>query len=292
MKSKKRVLITGINSYIGNSFRDWIITREEDLEITAISVRNDDWREMDFSKFDSILHVAGIAHVSADPELESLYYKINRDLAIDIAEKAKSEGADHFVFMSSIIIYGRDSRVGETKVISFETNPSPVDFYGKSKLEADLAIGRLEDSKFKISIVRTPMVYGPKCKGNFPRLIKIAKKSFLFPSINNERSMIYIDNLTEFLRIVIKEGHNGIFYPQNEEYVSTKEIIKIMAESMSKPLHFTGIFNPILKLVSRKVNIINKIWGGKVYSKDTLPNFEYQVVDFKSSIIKSMSLGG
>ncbi|SCM98750.1 UDP-glucose 4-epimerase, NAD-dependent (Conversion of UDP-galactose to UDP-glucose, Leloir galactose synthesis) [Bacillus mycoides] len=286
--SKQKILITGKESYIGTNFEKWVNNWPNQYVVEKISVRNDDWKQKDFSQYDVVLHVAGIAHVSADPKMEELYYKINRDLAISIAEKAKSENVKQFIFMSSMIIYGADGKLGEAKMISEETEPNPIDFYGRSKLEADLAIQKMNSNKFKTVLVRTPMVYGPNCRGNFPRLKTLAQKSPIFPDISNERSMIFIDNLCEFLRGVIDKELNGVFFPQNKEYVSTKDIINLMAINMEKKVYFIKTFNPVVKIMSKKINVVNKVLGNKAYDKKLIPDFDYCVVDFETSIKISM----
>lgn len=288
----KRILITGKNSYIGNSFKKWVSQWPEQFETHLISVRGDEWKKLDFSNFDVVLHCAGIAHVSANPQMEQEYYKVNRDLAIEIAEKAKKEKVKQFIFMSSIIIYGADGKIGEKKVITADTKPEPVDFYGKSKLEADIAIQKLNSEDFKTVIVRTPMVYGPNCKGNFPKLIKLAKVTPVFPNIDNERSMIFIDNLCEFLKQVIVQERSGVFYPQNKEYISTKDIIKIVANAKGRRVIFTKLFNPLIRLASKRINILNKALGNKVYDKNLSSVDEYNVVEFEESINKSIAMDG
>ncbi|HDX9587168.1 TPA: NAD-dependent epimerase/dehydratase family protein [Bacillus pseudomycoides] len=286
--SKKRILITGQGSYIGTNFDKWVSKWSDQYNVEKISVKTDEWKQRDFSKYDVVLHVAGIAHVSADPKMEELYYKVNRDLAIEVAEKAKEEKVKQFVFMSSMIIYGADGKLGENKVIDAETEPNPIDFYGRSKLEADLAIQKLNSEEFKTLIVRTPMVYGPNCKGNFPRLKMIARKCPVFPDISNERSMIFIENLCEFLRIVIDKELSGIFFPQNKEYVSTKDIIDLMAKNMGKKVYFVKLFNPVIRMMSKKIHIVNKVLGNKAYDKRVTPDFDYCVTDFETSIKISM----
>ncbi|ABY46214.1 NAD-dependent epimerase/dehydratase family protein [Bacillus mycoides] len=286
--SKQKILITGKESYIGTNFEKWVNNWPNQYVVEKISVRNDDWKMEDFSKYDVVLHVAGIAHVSANPKMEDMYYKINRDLAINIAEKAEKENVKQFIFMSSMIIYGADGKLGEPKIITAETEPSPIDFYGRSKLEADLAIQKMNSDKFKTVMVRTPMVYGPNCRGNFPRLKTLAQKSPVFPDISNERSMIFIDNLCEFLRCVIDKELSGIFFPQNKEYVSTKDIINLMAINMEKKVYFIKTFNPVVKIMSKKINVVNKVLGNKAYDKKLTPDFDYCVVDFEASIKISM----
>ena len=220
--------------------------------------------------------------------MEELYYKVNRDLPIEVAKKAKKENVKQFIFMSSMIIYGADGKITESKVIDENTEKKPIDFYGKSKLEADEAIQKLSDDKFSTVIIRTPMVYGPRCKGNFPKLKKIAEISPIFPNINNERSMIYIDNLCEFLKQIIDREEKGIFYPQNNEYISTKDIVTTMAKCMNKKIFCIKIFNPLLKMLSKKINYINKIFGNKVYDKKISGDFSYCKVDFEESIRRSI----
>ena len=283
----KRILIFGEGSYIGTKFQEYLKNNEE-YQIDVIDSMNEKWRRANFSKYDVVYHVAGIAHVSADPKMEELYYKVNRDLPIEVAKKAKNEKVKQFIFMSSMIIYGADGKIGVKKVIDDKTEKEPIDFYGKSKSEADEAIQKLEDENFKTIIIRTPMVYGPGCKGNFPKLKKIAKISPIFPDIENERSMIYIDNLCEFLKQVIDKEETGIFYPQNKEYATTKNIIKTMANVMEKKVFYIRIFNPLLRLLSKKINYINKIFGNKVYDKKLSGDFSYCVVNFEESIRRSI----
>ncbi|NLK95370.1 MAG: NAD-dependent epimerase/dehydratase family protein, partial [Clostridiales bacterium] len=130
----KNILITGANSYIGTSFENWLKKWPEEYAIDTVDTKNDIWRSKDFSSYDVVFHVAGIAHVSTDPKMEDLYYKINRDLTIEIAKKAKSEGVKQFIFMSSIIVYGDSSHINKKRVIDKNTIPVPSNFYGKSKL--------------------------------------------------------------------------------------------------------------------------------------------------------------
>ena len=285
----KNILVFGKDSYIGTNFEKWLNkSKEGNYNISSISSKDDEWRKEDFSKYDVIFCLAGIAHVSANKKLEDLYYKVNRDLPIEVATKAKAEGVKQFIFMSSMIIYGADGKIGQFKIIKEDTSKVPIDFYGRSKLEADEAIQKLSDEKFKTIIIRAPMVYGPNCKGNFLKLKKIAKILPIFPDIENNRSMIYIDNLVECIKQNIDNENSGVIYPQNREYVSTKSIIEAMAKAMNKKMHFVKIFNPILKLLSKKINYINKIFGNKVYDKSLSGDFSYCVVDFETSIIECM----
>lgn len=261
----KKILITGKNSYVGNSFAEWVKKYPDQYSIDKVSLRDDSWRSMDFSVYDVILHVAGIAHVSTDPKMEELYYKVNRDLTVEVAKKAKKQGVSQLVFMSSIIVYGEAS--SDKKVIDRNTVPNPDNFYGKSKLEAEKEIQSLDDSNFKIVIIRPPMIYGKNSKGNYPKLAKAAQKLPIFPDIDNERSMLHIDNLSKFIRLMIDNEEKGLFFPQNKEYVNTSEIVRLIAEVHGKKVKLVKWFNPVINLLRDKVSLINKVFGNLVYEQ-------------------------
>lgn len=278
-----KVLILGHNSYICNRFSEY--AKKYNFEINSISVRDNSWKSSDFSPYDSVLCPIGIAHVSADPSMEQKYYEINRDLPVEIAKKAKSDGCKQFIFFSSMIVYGKDLPLGNKFLIDSNTKMIPENFYGRSKLEAEKLLSAIEDKTFNVAKVRIPMVYGPDCKGNFPKLLKIAKKMPFCPDINNQRSMIYIDNLCEFFCKLILSRNGGVYHPQNSEYVSTKEIIQKAAKYFNHSIHFIKIFNPFIRLASKKIGIINRIFGTKVYDKSLSPDIEnYNVVNFEDSI--------
>lgn len=286
----KKVLVTGENGYIGKKFKEWIQSSNNEIELKYMSVRGENWREIDFSGYDAILHLAGIAHVSRNLKLKELYYQINRDLTIDLAEKAKRENVKQFIFMSSIIVYGLDNKIGDYREINENTIPLPADFYGDSKLQADIKIQSMNSTGFKTTVIRTPVVYGPGCKGNFKKLVKLAKITPVFFDLDNKRSMIYIDNLNCLIEQIILNEKVGVFYPQNTDYVSTKEIIEIVANHSGHKVYFSSSLNYLLKLASKKINIINKIFGNKMYKKDlsNSDDYDYRVCDFETSIKNSI----
>lgn len=279
----KKILITGENSYIGTSFKKWIESYPEAYQVESISVRLDNWKEKDFSKYDVVFHVAGIAHVSRNPKMAEKYYQINRDLTIQIAEKSKKEGVSQFIFMSSIIVYGESTDTKQT--ITKETIPTPSNFYGDSKLQAEEGISILESSTFKVVVIRPPMIYGENSKGNYPKLAKLAKIIPLFPDIKNERSMLHIDNLCEFIKIMIDYEESGLFFPQNKEYVNTSELVQEIGRVYGNKILLVKYFNPII-LFFFKVSIINKVFGNLIYDEEMsrYGSNLYQVRTLKESI--------
>ncbi|TKD70730.1 NAD-dependent epimerase/dehydratase family protein [Pseudalkalibacillus hwajinpoensis] len=279
----KTILITGVNSYIGTSLESWLENYPDQYSVDCISLRTDDWKKSDFSKYDVIFHVAGIAHVSSDPKMEELYYKVNRDLTIAVAEKSKAEGVKQFIFMSSIIVYG-DGSISK-KVIDKNTKPIPSNFYGNSKLLAEEGIKKLDNYGFKVVILRPPMIFGKGAKGNYLKLAKVAKIFPVFPDINNQRSMIHVDNLCEFVRLMIDNGESGLFFPQNKEYVKTSEMVRLIAKSHNRNIVLTKFFNPVVKIGLRKSSVINKVFGNLIYdNKLSLYKENYIIRDLEDSI--------
>lgn len=284
-KLPKKILITGKGSYIGTSFERWLAQWPEDYTVDTLDMIGDSWRNTSFKGYDVVFHVAGIAHVSTNPKLESLYYRVNRDLAIETAKKAKAEGVKQFIFMSSIIVYGDSGSINQKRVITRETAPTPANFYGDSKLQAEQGIVPLQNDNFKIVILRPPMIYGKGSKGNYPKLAKAAQILPFFPDINNQRSMLHIDNLCEFVRLMINNEEHGVFFPQNAEYVKTSEMVRLIAEVHGKQIRLTRVFNLALKLMGCSIGFVNKVFGNLVYDQSISKYKEnYQINDLKQSI--------
>lgn len=278
----KKILIIGKNSFIGQSFIKHAQTRNYDFDIEKVTSRSDEWKSMDFGQYDTIYHVAGIAHNSSDPKLKDLYYTVNRDLTIEVAKKAKADGAKQFVFMSSMIVFGT-----KKSKITKKTNPNPDNFYGDSKLQAENGILPLQSDDFNVAIIRPPMVYGKGSKGNYPKLAKLAKKTPIFPDYENKRSMIHIDNLMECISKVIELNLSGYFHPQNEEYVNTSNLVREIAKVHNHKIVTTRLFNPFIGLL-KNTNVVNKVFGDLYYEKDlSNVNFNYKVMSFEESILRT-----
>ena len=264
----KKILITGANSYIGMSFEKYMAQWPEAYRVDTVDMIDGTWREKDFSGYDCVYHVGGIAHSDngkISPEKAKLYYAVNTDLAIETAKKAKAEGVKQFIFMSSAIVYGESAPIGKSKVITRDTPVSPANSYGDSKVQAEKGILPLNDDGFKVVILRPPMIYGPGSKGNYPVLSKLARKLPVFPKVDNQRSMLYIDNLLEFVRLMVENEEQGIFWPQNGEYSNTTELVQMIAKTHGKKILIVPGFTWALKLASRVTGLVNKAFGSSVY---------------------------
>ena len=285
----KRVLITGANSYVGTNIENWLKKTPEEFVVDTVSTFNDEWKKADFTRYDVVFHVAGIAHVDAKKKMEPLYRKVNTGLTLEIAEWAKKHGIKQFIFMSSSIVY-KESKSLKPTIINKDTVPTPNGFYGDSKLQADLGLQKMESDSFKVCIIRPPMIYGPNCKGNFMRLAKLGTVTPFFPNFKNGRSMLYIDNLAEFVKQAILHELSGIYHPQNKEYACSVDVIKSFAKLNNHKLHVWRWLNIFVYLGSPFIVSINKVFADyKIDMSLSVFGFEYQLISQEDSF-KNISL--
>lgn len=284
----KRILITGINSYLGGRFRQYM-EQFPDYATVSISMRNGSWRGEDFTGFDVVYHVAGLAHSDngrISPEKAQKYYEINTDLTKELAKKAKREGVKQFIFMSSAIVYGDSAPIGRRRRIDRSTVCTPANCYGDSKLQAELGLRRLEDKNFRVVILRPPMIYGPGCKGNYPVLSLFAQRLPVFPYVDNERSMLFVDNLMAFVKLMIDNEESGTFFPQNAEYSNTSELVRMIAEAHGKKLILVRGFTWALKFLGFFTALVDKAFGSLSYDMpmSEYPGGEYRLYSLEESI--------
>lgn len=284
----KRILITGAGSYIGISVENYLNRWPDRYRVDTVDMIGDGWREMSFSGYDAVFHVAGIVHqeqAKNDPAQEELYDRVNHRLAVETAQKAKAEGVKQFLFMSSASVYGLTAPVGKVVMITKETPLTPTDNYGISKAKAEESLKALSGDCFRLAILRPPMIYGKGCRGNYQTMAKLARKLPVFPYVSNQRSMLYIDNLAEFVRLLIDDAAEGIFCPQNSEYVNTSEMVNLIAHANGKGILLIRGFTWALKLLGSVTGIVDKAFGSLCYDFEisSYPT-NYCVKDFQESI--------
>ena len=265
----KRILITGAGSYIGTCVERYLNKWPEQYRVETLDMQDENWRSADFSGYDSIFHVAGIAHIRETEENAHLYYQVNRDLAIETARKAREAGVSQFVLLSSMSVYGIDQ--GPVDPL---TAPAPKSHYGRSKFQAEEGITPLRGENFAVAVLRPPMVYGENCKGNSRQLEKIAKIAPFFPDYENIRSMVSMDNLAAFVKEVLDTRADGLFCPQDPEYVCTCRMIRSIAAEKGKKLRLIKALNPAVRLAKRFTGAGRKAFSDLYYTKNTLEGNE------------------
>ena len=264
----KKILITGANSYIGTSFENHLKQWPGDYAVDTLDMIGDAWRETSFRGYDAVFHAAGLVHIAKsknDPAQAAFYEKINTHLAVETAQKAKAEGVKQFIFMSSASVYGLTAPMGKVVMITKDTPLTPADNYGISKAKAEEGLAALAGEGFKLAVLRPPMIYGKGCKGNYRTMAKLAKKLPVFPWVENQRSMLYIDNLSEFVRLIVEDEAEGVFCPQNEEYVNTSDMVSLIAHANGKDILLVKGFGWALKLLRPVTGMVDKAFGSLCY---------------------------
>lgn len=236
MDNKKlKVVVTGAGGFIGERFMEM---NREGFNLTAVSLRSTPVEGIDLSGVDSIVHLAGKAH-EMQPIDDQVYYDVNYGLTKKLAEEARRQGVPHFIYISSVKVYG-----DETPGPHNEHSPcGPTDAYGKSKLQAEEMLLHMSGVRFKVAVVRPPLVYGPRVKGNMIRLLQLADKNYPLPfgNIQNRRSMVYVDNLVALINTILLQQATGIYIAGDEQPVSTEFLVRTVRKSLHKPENMIGL---------------------------------------------------
>lgn len=270
--SMKRILLTGTTGYINS--RLGLFLQEKLYEVESISLRDPSWKTNKFSDIDVIVHLAAMVHLKENPGMEEEYYRVNRDLAFEVAQKAKREGVKHFIFISTMAVYGLEAQIGEEVVITKNSPLNPITYYGKSKAEAETLLGKIETGAFTLTILRPPMIYGPDCPGNFAQLVWFAQHIPIFPMIHNKRSMLSIDRFCSIVEACIRNRISGILLPQDIDYINTSLLVKQIAENQGRRIHLSLLLGRILKVLGKNSTIVNKAFGSLVYEQEKDDTFD------------------
>lgn len=282
----KNILITGENSYIGKALETWLMREPGDYKVSCVKVKEEAWKTICFHDFDVVVHTAAAVHIKESKKNQLYFYEINRDLTAALAEEAKARGVEHFIFLSSMAVYGMNKGF-----ITRETLPLPNTDYGASKLEGENFLRRLQSEDFQVSIVRSPLVYGEGCKGKYRKLSRLVKILPIFPKMDNLRSMIHIDNLTEFIKQIIdnqnaderdkKAGESEIYFPQNREYVNISKLVHGIAKTNGREIKMPQVFNGIIRKI--KLPVIERLFFDLQYDMEMSDyKFDYRIVDYET----------
>lgn len=279
----KKILIYGKGSYIGEHYKDGLLVAGYSVDmIDSMELKPG---EFNVSGYDVVINVVGIAHIKITPDMRDLFFKINTDYAVDLCKLSKEQGVKQYIYMSSMNVYGDTD-----ECISSREQEGPKNFYGESKLIADQRIHEMADDNFKVASVRPPVVYGKGCKGNFNPLIKLAKVAFVFPKYNNVRSVIHIDNLTNFICQLVKNCDGGYFHPQNDRHTSTTELIVSIRKAMGKKTLLIPGFGWFIKLMKSFIHMADRAFSDDYYAHE-LSNYRgenYCTVDLMESIRRTV----
>jgi len=238
-----RILITGAGSFVGANFRKY--SKFENID--EVSLLDFDPVDIHFENYDVVLHLAAIVHQSHKIEEEE-YFKVNRDLCLEVASQAKKSGISQFVFLSTLKVYG--GFVNSTELRNEDSECFPEDAYGKSKYAAEQELRKLEDDNFTVSIIRTPLVYGEGVKANMIYLVKLVERFPLLPfgKIDNRRNFTFAENLVGFIDRIIEKNASGVFITMDNSAHSTTELVTFISKALGKNMILFKLPGLFLKL--------------------------------------------
>ena len=256
----KTVLITGASGFVGKRY---VTFNSNKYNIKTVSLQRIEPESVDFYGVETIVHLAGKAHQMEQIDAD-IYFEVNHRLTKRFAEAALKAGIPHFIFISTVKVYGDEPESGYLDLSSPTITNDP---YGESKLKGEQALLKMESKDFTISIIRPPLVYGPGVKGNLIRLLELTQKNIPLPfkGINNKRSMVFLDNLIALINKVTDTKTSGIFIPGDKAPFSTSDLLAMMYKGMNrKPLWFKMPKLGIMLLDKLKPKLVKRLFGSFV----------------------------
>lgn len=263
------VLVTGASGFVGGALIQCLVDRDQErvvattrhfvetlpdlvrqVQVSDLS-QSTDWQEA-LRGVDVVVHCAARVHVmnerSSDPLAE--FRRINVEGTMRLAQQAAAVGVRRFIFVSSIKVNGEATVLGHP----FTANdvPMPQDPYGVSKMEAEQGLRELSvQTGMEVVIIRPPLVYGPGAKANFASMVQWLKRGIPLPLgaiTSNSRSLVYLGNLVDLLRVCIDhpKAANQTFLVSDAEDVSTTEMLIRAGRAMGKKVRLLPI--PVLLL--------------------------------------------
>jgi nucleoside-diphosphate-sugar epimerase len=224
-----RIIVSGPNGFIGQRLLENSVSN---YNIIPISLRNTPINKIEFYNTHSIIHLAGLAHQMQKTNAKR-YFDANYELTKELALAAKLAGVPHFVFISTIKVYGETSK----STLDEQSFCNPInDPYGQSKLEAEKFLQSIEDENFQVAIVRPPLVYGPGVKGNLARLMKLVDSWYPLPfgGIETRRSMVFVDNLIELINCIVENKASGVYLAGDKEPMTTSFLIREIRKNLGR----------------------------------------------------------
>lgn len=288
-----RVLITGSGSYVGQNIKKWL--EKDGHYIEELEVRSNKYKEFDYSGFDSIIHVAAIVHRAKDIISWETYQEVNALLPYEIASLAKKARVKQFIFLSTMAVYGQVKKLPSGNIVNENTSLDPQSYYGKSKLMAEKLLAELSENEFRIAIVRPPNIYGKDCPGNyiksFERIVKVLPVApYAFEEC--KQSFLYVDNLSELIRLIVIYCEKGLYFPQDNDQISTVELMRQIAEVNRINIKFSKLLGFWVKNLG-KIRIVKKVYGGLTYNPSLSNHFNgsYRRFPFEKAIKLTLEEG-
>jgi nucleoside-diphosphate-sugar epimerase len=252
-----RILITGSQSFVGSNY----IRHSKFRSIDEVSLFENTPDKIDFKSYDVVIHLVAIVHQTRQIN-DAEYFRVNRDLCIQVALEAKKAGVKQFVFLSTVKVYGGFNSNSEHWNESSACFPE--DAYGKSKYEAEKILRTLENENFTISIIRTPLVYGEGVRANMKSIINLVQHSSILPlkNVRNKRNFTSAENLVAFIDRIIELKASGTFIAMDRGAISTSVLVKMISENLGKRIYLFRTPSFIIKIGMKVIpSLFERLYG-------------------------------
>lgn len=285
----RRVIVTGEGGWIGGAVCRCMAGFPGGYEVRCVPVFGDSWERDSWGGADSVVHLAGIP---GDGASEAEYRASNVGLTERVGRKCLADGVPHLVFMSTAHVYGPGAGAGGP--IDLGTEPAPATPYGRSKLEAERRLGALEGPSLRVAVVRPPLVYGSACtRGNFPRLVRLAARTPVFPDVRNTRSMLYLGSLAELVRLLVDSGTGGAYLPQDPEWVCTSDLVVALGEAQGNRVRLSRALGAAMGPLVPCVRFLGKLFGDFRYDLAASEcGLDYRVASTAKAVRKAVGSRG
>ncbi len=284
-----KIYVTGASGFVGRRLvaeltqRGHEVTacvrhasKADDLDASAFSViseigPNTDWGDA-LAGQDAVVHLAARVHVMDDHDADPLaaFRRVNVGGLKGLIAAAINANVGRLITLSSVKAIGEDSAT--LTAIDDETPAHPADPYGQSKYEADQVLCDLaQESGMGWTVLRPPLVYGPGVRGNFLTLLNACARQKWLPlgAIENQRSMIFLGNLTDGLCATIEcaEPLNDVFLIDDDEPISTPDLIQNVSQAMGVSPRMVNVPGSFLRAalgLIRKRAVADRLMGSLV----------------------------
>lgn len=283
----RKVIVTGANGFVGAAMAQrllgegWVVVgtfRDHNASLGGPKVLpfitgdingKTDWAAA-LRGVDTVVHTAGRAHIVRDTAANNLsaFRRVNVQGTENLARQAADSGVKRFLFLSSVKVNGESRRVAYKET----DKPAPKDSYGISKMEAEQELLKIAaETGMAVIILRPPLVYGPKVKANFLRLIRIVDRGIPLPFawVKNQRSLIYVENLADAIVRCIRHADVAFktYLIRDDTDVTTPELIRMMASALGKPSRLFGMSPKLLRDIAHllgKENETDRLIGSLI----------------------------
>ncbi|MFT6716399.1 MAG: nucleoside-diphosphate-sugar epimerase [Saprospiraceae bacterium] len=251
---KKKIIVTGASGFVGQNLVGYL--EKLGFEVSALSLRNEEWKtEIDLSAF-GIVHLAGLAHDLKNTNKEEDYFRVNTELTKELYQVYLKSSMKKFIYFSSVKAVA--DRLGETVLLE-EHKADPQTPYGKSKRKSEVYILANQAPEKEVYIVRPCMIHGPGNKGNLNLLYKMISKGIPYPfaAFENLRSFLSIDNLNFGIgEFCTRNIQGGVYNFADDEPISTTELIDIIYQGIEKRNKKLRVSKKLIQIIAKFGDVI------------------------------------